>query len=123
MSTSPEKEALIIHLLREGKPVEAIARQTKVCATAIYRINRKHGVRQTRPKRKVGNFALGITGKLLSELEAKYTVAELVVKLGFSQTSIVRWRSNRGNITLFQVEALANLAGYDLTLVPKEPRK
>lgn len=109
-------------LLATPAPVRAIAHEVGVCETAVYRINRLHKIRKIRPKRSAGNLAKGIPGLLLSELAKQYSVAELVEKLDFSQTTIVRWRSGRGNLSFFQVQILADLAGYELQLVKKESR-
>lgn len=123
MTHPAPKAERIKKLLATSASVESIAQEIGVSDASIYRLNRIHKIRKTRPKRPAGNLAKGLPGRLLSELAEQYTVAELERKLGFGQTSIVRWRSGRGNIDFFKVQVLADLAGYEIQLVKKAPRK
>jgi hypothetical protein len=122
LKPSPERDALAAWL-RENPDatLNQAAREFGVSDTQAHRIAIAYGVRPLKKRRKPGVVATGMLGDLLRQLDGRMSVEELAHRSGVDASMLSRLRGGGvgTHVSLFTMQCLAEVAGYELKLVPK----
>lgn len=120
---TPYQQRIVNALLEhKSKTLTEVAELIGASLSRVSAVNKMYDIRPHRKNRKSGVHIGGPMGEVLRVLASRYTIAEAAELSGIGHTTITKLRQGRHAAKLFTFQVLADTAGLEIKLVPKESK-